>query len=247
MKKLIYGNFKMNTTIADVEAYAEAFLPLVQDCKNEIAIFPPYTNLMFAKQKLTASKVLLGAQNVASEPKGAYTGEVSAEMLKGVGVNIVLVGHSERRKLFAEKNETINKKIKESLSAGLKIVLCVGETKTERFNNKYKQVIQKQLSEALKGLYENELKNIIIAYEPVWSIGTGEVPTTKQIEQAVQIARQQVATDFSPLTGKNVKVVYGGSVNSINAKQFANINGVNGLLVGGASLKPEEFAKICNI
>lgn len=247
MKKLIYGNFKMNTTIADVEAYAEAFLPLVQDCKNEIAIFPPYTNLMFAKQKLTASKVLLGAQNVASEPKGAYTGEVSAEMLKGVGVNIVLVGHSERRKHFAEKNETINKKIKESLSAGLKIVLCVGETKTERFNNKYKQIIQKQLSEALKGLYENELKNIIIAYEPVWSIGTGEVPTTKQIEQAVQIARQQVSTDFSPLTGKNIKVVYGGSVNSINAKQFANINGVNGLLVGGASLKPEEFAKICNI
>lgn len=247
MKKAIYGNFKMNTTIQTIDEYFDEFLPLVQACKNEIAVFPPYTNLTFAKQKLTASKVLLGAQNVASEAKGAYTGEVSAEMLKSVGVNVVIVGHSERRKLFAEKNDAINRKIKEALSSGLKIVLCVGETKTERFNNKYKQVLQKQLSEALKGLYENELKNIIIAYEPVWAIGTGEVPLLKQVEQASQIIKAEISSEFTLLAGKNIKVLYGGSVNCSNAKQFANANGISGLLVGGASLVPQEFAKICNI
>ena len=237
----------MNTTIKDVENYTETFLPLVATCKNEIAIFPPFTNLMFAKQKLTASKVMLGAQNVSAEPSGAYTGEISASMLKSVGANIVLVGHSERRKLFLEKNELINKKIKEALSQGLKVVLCVGETKTERANKKYIQVLQKQILEAVKGLYENELKNIIIAYEPVWAIGTGVVPSVKQIEEVAQAIKTIICTDYSTNASKNIKILYGGSVNSANAKQFACAVGINGLLVGGASLNATEFAKICNI
>ena len=247
MKKIIYGNFKMNTTIKDIEKYCEEFLPKVLSSKNEIAIFPPFSNLMYAKQKLTSSKVLLGAQNVSSEPKGAFTGEVSACMLKNVGVNLVLVGHSERRKIFAEKNEIINKKIKESLSLGLKVVLCVGETKTERTNNKYKQIVQKQISDALKGLYENELKNIIIAYEPVWAIGTGVVPNVKQVEEMSSIIKEEISNEYSLTAGKNVKILYGGSVNSSNAKQYSSIKGINGLLVGGASLNSEEFAKICNV
>lgn len=247
MKKLIYGNFKMNTTIKQIENYTEDFLHLIQNCKNEIAIFPPFTNLMFAKQKLVSSKVLLGAQNVSAEEKGAYTGEISAEMLKSVGVDVVIVGHSERRKLFNEKNEFINKKIKQALSNGLKIVLCVGETKTERSCNKYKQVIQKQILECIKGLYENELKNIIIAYEPVWAIGTGIVPSSKQVEEMANIIRETIANEYSKNAIKSIKVLYGGSVNSSNAKQFANIDGINGLLVGGASLNAIEFAKICNI
>lgn len=247
MKKLIYGNFKMNTTIKQIENYTEEFLHLIQNCKNEIAIFPPFTNLMFAKQKLVSSKVLLGAQNVSSEEKGAYTGEISAEMLKSVGVDVVIVGHSERRKLFNEKNDAINKKIKQALSSGLKIVLCVGETKTERNNNKYKQIIQTQIADALKGLYENELKNIIIAYEPVWAIGTGVVPSAKQVEEITNIIREEVAGEYSKNAIKSIKILYGGSVNSSNAKQFANIEGISGLLVGGASLNAQEFAKICNI
>ncbi len=247
MKKLIYGNFKMNTTIKEVETYTEKFLPLVENSKNEIAIFPPFTNLMFAKQKLTNSKIILGAQNVSSEPSGAFTGEVSAKMLKSVGVGVVIIGHSERRKIFAEKNEVINKKIKEALSLGLKVVLCVGETKTERNGKRYKQVIQKEVLEALKGLYENELKNIIIAYEPIWSIGTGELPSVKQIEEVANIIRDEVSSEYTASAGKNIKILYGGSVNSSNAKQFGYINGINGLLVGGASLKPDEFALICNI
>lgn len=247
MKKLIYGNFKMNTTLKDIENYTETFLPKVVNSKNEIAIFPPFTNLMFAKQKLTNSKILLGAQNVSSETSGAYTGEVSACMLKSVGVNVVIVGHSERRKIFLEKNELINKKIKEALSQGLKVVLCVGETKTERTNNKYKQVVAKQIAEGLKGLYENELKNIIVAYEPIWAIGTGMVPNAKQIEEVATAIREEISNEYSINASKNIKILYGGSVNSSNAKQFAYVTGINGLLVGGASLNTEEFAKICNI
>lgn len=247
MKKLIYGNFKMNTVLKDIETYTEKFLPQIENCKNEVAIFPPFTNLMFAKQKLTASKVLLGAQNLSYDEKGAYTGEVSGEMLKAVGVNVVLIGHSERRKLFGEKNDIINKKIKQALSKGLKIVLCVGETKTERANKKYKPIIQKQISEALKGLYENELKNIIVAYEPVWAIGTGIVPNNKQIEEVANIIREEIKNEYSQTSSKNIKILYGGSVNPTNAKQFAYAQGVNGLLVGGASLKPDDFAQICNI
>ena len=247
MKKLIFGNFKMNMDIKQTEEYSDGLLPKIANSKNEIAIFPPFTNLMFAKQKFTSSKVLLGAQNLSSEINGPFTGEVSASMLKNVGVNYVLVGHSERRKLFLEKNETLNKKIKMALSQGLKVVLCVGETKYERTNKKYKEVIEKEISEGLKGLYENELKNIIIAYEPVWAIGTGLVPNNKQIEEIAKIIREEISKEYNSSAGKNIKILYGGSVNSQNAKQFACLDGINGLLVGGASLKIDEFAKICNI
>ncbi|MBE7075021.1 MAG: triose-phosphate isomerase [Clostridiales bacterium] len=246
MKKLIYGNLKMNFNLKDMENYCELFLKKVEQSKNEIAIFPSFTNLMFTKQKLTASKVLLGAQNLSSEVSGAYTGEISADMLKSVGAELVIVGHSERRKLFLEKNETINKKIKQALSQGLKVVLCVGETKYERQNRKYKMALEKIISETLKGLYENELKNIIIAYEPIWAIGTGVLPTVKEIEEAANIIRNQVSVEFTSQAAKNLKLLYGGSVNTQNCKQFLGANGINGLLVGGASLKADEFAKICN-
>lgn len=247
MKKYIFGNFKMNMDIKQTEGYIEGFLPKITNSKNEIVIFPAFINLMFAKQKLTSSKVLLGAQNLSNEQSGAYTGEVSASMLKSVGVNYVLVGHSERRKMFLEKNEIINKKIKMALSQGLKVVLCVGETKYERTNKKVNEVIEKEISEALKGLYENELKNIIIAYEPIWAIGTGLVPNTRQIEEVAKIIREEITKEYSQTASKNIKILYGGSVNGQNAKQFAFADGINGLLVGGASLKVDEFAKICTI
>ena len=247
MKKYIFGNMKMNMTLKDIEIYIEKFLPLVSASKNEVAIFPSFVNLMFAKQKLTASKVLLGAQNVYSEPYGAYTGEVSAEMLKAVGVSYVIIGHSERRKLFLEKNDTINTKIKQSLGQGLKVVLCVGETKYERQSKKFKQVLEREISEALRGLYENELKNIIIAYEPIWSIGTGKLPTQKEVERVSGIIRNEIKQEYSETASKNIKILYGGSVNSQNAKTFSSIPGINGLLVGGASLVAEEFAKIANV
>lgn len=247
MKKYLLGNLKMNMDLKQTEKYIESFLPLVENSKNEIVIFPAFTNLMFAKQKLTSSKVNLGAQNMSSEPSGAFTGEVSGLMLKSVGANYVLIGHSERRKYFLEKSDVVNKKIKEALGQGLKVVLCIGETKYERQNKKYKQVLEKEIVDSFKGLYENELKNIIIAYEPVWSIGTGKLPTPKQIEEVATIIKEKIATEFSEKASKASKILYGGSINSQNAKTYGEIKGINGLLVGGASLEPKEFAKICNI
>lgn len=134
-----------------------------------------------------------------------------------------------------------------ALSQGLKVVLCVGETKYERQTKRYKESIEKEISEGLKGLYENELKNIVIAYEPIWSIGTGLVPTGKQIEEVAKIIRDEITKEYSLTASKNIKILYGGSVNAQNAKQFAYIDGINGLLVGGASLKADEFSKICNV
>ena len=168
-------------------------------------------------------------------------------LVHSVGVIYVLVGHSERRKYNYEKNDHINKKIKEAFKNGLKVVLCIGESKYERVNKKYKQVLQKEVSEALKGLYENELKNIIIAYEPVWAIGTGKLPEPKQIEESVAIIREQIQSEYSEKTAKSVKVLYGGSINAQNAKTYSEIKNINGLLVGGASLNVTEFSKICNI
>ena len=237
----------MNFNLKQTEEYLENFLPKVESSKNEIVLLPSFVNLMFTGQKLTSTKVSLGAQNVCSEASGAYTGEVSASMIKSVGATYVLVGHSERKKYFLEKNETINKKIKECLGQGLKVVLCVGESKYERTNKKHKQALEKQLFECLKGLYDNELKNIIIAYEPIWSIGTGILPKSKEVEEAVSYIRSIIKTEFSEKTASSIKILYGGSVNAENVKTFAALKGVNGLLVGGASIKPAEFAKICNV
>ncbi|MBE7082579.1 MAG: triose-phosphate isomerase [Clostridiales bacterium] len=247
MKKYIFGNLKMHFNLKQTEEYLENFLPKVESSKNEIVLCPSFVNLMFTGQKLTSTKVLLGAQNVASEASGAYTGEVSASMLKSVGATYVLVGHSERKKYFLEKNETINKKIQECLGQGLKVVLCVGESKYERANKKHKQSLEKQLCECLKGLYDNELKNIIIAYEPIYSIGSGVLPKAKEVEEAVSYIRSVIQAEFSEKTASSLKILYGGSVNAENVKTFAGIKGVNGLLVGGASIKPDEFAKVCNI
>lgn len=247
MKKFIFGNFKMNMTLKDTEEYIDKFLPLVNDSKNEIVIFPSYTNLMFANQKLTSTKIMLGAQNISSENSGCFNSQISASMIKSVGCRYVIIGHSESRKCFYEKNEMLNKKIQHALSQGLKVVFCLGETKYERTNKKTAQVLQKDILEAFKGIYENELKNIIIAYEPIWSIGSGLVLKNKDIEKSVEIIRKEIKNEFSEKASENIKILYGGSVDINNAKTIALIKGVNGLLIGKSSLNPKEFSDICNI
>lgn len=247
MAKYIFGNFKMNMDIKESTKYVEELLPLVKNSKNKIAIFPSFVNLMFVNQKLTASNVQLGAQDVSYDACGSHTGDVSAKMLKSVGTKYVIVGHSERRKSYYEKNETINKKIKQSLSEGLQVVLCIGETKYERQTKKVQQVIETDLLEALKGLYANELKNIIIAYEPLWAIGTGKLPLVKEVEKVIEIIKNKIKTEYSASAVKDVKILYGGSINSINVKNYINIKGIDGVLIGGASLNPVEFAKIANL
>ena len=242
MKKLFIANFKMNKTTSQIRNYINEFNDLIEKCSSEVYLFFPFTS--FHLKSNLNKKVGLGAQNVSEEEEGNLTGEISAKMLKDENVDLVLVGHSERRKLFHENNESINKKIKNCLKYGMKVVLCVGETKTKRNIKKTKQVLTTQIEEALSGIYENELKNIIIAYEPVWAIGTGNVATVSDIYGATKIIREIIIAHYSKKAGENQKIVYGGSINSQNSKQILKINEICGLLVGGASLNPKEFAKI---
>lgn len=247
MAKIIIGNFKMNTDIKDLSLYLEDFLPKIKERKTEVGLALPYTHLFLASQKLVSTNVKLGAQNVFYENNGAYTGEISPQMLKSISTDFVIIGHSERRILFNETNENINKKILKCLEHNLKMVLCVGETKTERKQNKTNQVLKKQIEYALKGVYENELKNIIIAYEPVWAIGTGLVATTKEIEKTIYDIREIIKGSFSEKASRSIKILYGGSANLSNYLPIIKIKGIDGLLVGGASLKSDEFAKMANL
>lgn len=242
--KVVIGNFKMNFTITETRKHLNAFVPLVEHSGIDVGLCLPYTSLAIAKRSLKDSNVLLGAQNVSEHDRGAFTGEISAEMLKDAGCKLVLVGHSERRKNCGEKDSVINLKIKQNLRHGLTSVLCIGENKRERINDLTRDVICKQLDDCLSGLYENELENIIIAYEPIWAIGTGEVATAKQVEEAVKIIRQEVARLYSENISKKIVVLYGGSVKPTNAKNFYEIKTLNGFLVGGVSLDPNAFAEL---
>lgn len=248
MVKTVIGNFKMNFTASETSEYLDKFLPLVSEIKDtNIALCVPYTSIITAVKKCKHSNVLIGAQNIHSEEKGAYTGEISGKMLKDIQTKIVLIGHSERRQYYKETDEIINKKIFQALKNGLTVVLCIGETKNERQNGKSNVVIEKQIRMALKDIYANELKSIIIAYEPVWSIGTGLTATEQQIKEMSTFIRKILQDMFNEDVAKQTKVLYGGSVNYNNAGKIFKIKNIDGALIGGASLLYEEFANICKI
>ena len=242
--KVVIANFKMNKTIRDTKEYIAELIPLITTNKVVVGICPPFTAIKSAEHKLKATNILLGAQNMHVEDKGAYTGEVSGEMIKEAGASFVILGHSERRSIYNENNILINKKIKKALKLGIKIVLCVGESLAERGQDKTEAVLNVQLSEGLKDVYANEMGNIIIAYEPVWSIGTGKVPTNEQIAQAMQNIKDTIKKLYNAQIANSTIVLYGGSVNENNSKDIASIKGVSGALVGGASLDAKKFAKI---
>lgn len=241
MEKLFIANFKMNKTTSEIEKYISEFQKLLPTIyKNKIVLCVPYCALGLNKTE----RICLGAQNVFEEEKGSFTGEISAEMLKDLGAEYVLVGHSERRKHFHETNQNVNKKIKLLLKHGLKVVLCVGEKRAERNSGKTNQILKTQIEEALCGIYENELSSIIIAYEPVWAIGTGKVATNADIYNATKLIKDIISSHYSQKAGNSQKIVYGGSINSTNSKLILQTTGITGLLVGGASLCPKEFSKI---
>lgn len=243
-KKVVIANFKMNKTIRDTKEYIAELIPLVENSKTIIGICPPYTAIKSAQRKLKATSIYLGAQNMHVEDKGAFTGEVSGEMIKEAGATFVLLGHSERRNLYKENNSLINNKIKKALKLGLKIVLCIGESLAERGQDKIDVVLQTQLSEGLKDVYANEMSNIIIAYEPVWAIGTGKVPTIDQIGKAMDSIRNIIKKLYNKQIADDIIVLYGGSVSENNSKEIAQIKGVDGALVGGAALDAKRFARI---
>lgn len=245
-KKVIAGNWKMNMLPNEAIKFIEDLTPLVKDTENEVILCVPYTDLFYALLTAQGTNIKIGAQNMHFEESGAYTGEVSAKMLKSINVEYVIIGHSERRQYFNETDETVNKKIKSAFANELKPIVCVGETLEERETGKTAEIITKQTELALEGLTNEQVANTIIAYEPIWAIGTGKTATSEDANNSVKEIRKKIEEIYGQETASRVIIQYGGSVKSSNAKELFEMSDIDGGLVGGASLKAEEFSKIVN-
>ena len=245
-RKVIAGNWKMNMLPNEAINFIEELTPLVSDTKNEVILCVPYTDLFYSLLNVQGTNIKIGAQNMHWEEKGAYTGEVSPNMLKSINVEYVIIGHSERRQYFNETDESVNKKVKAAFANGLKPIVCVGETLEQREANKTAEIITKQTELALKGLTEEQVKETIIAYEPIWAIGTGKTATSEDANNSIKDIRNKIAEIYGQNVANGVIIQYGGSVKSKNAKELFTMSDIDGGLVGGASLDPEEFSKIVN-
>ena len=249
MRKLIVaGNWKMNTGIEEGTKLAEdinKYLSTKNLPENKkVIIAPPYTHLYPVSKVIDPSKLILSAQNCASTENGAFTGEVSAKMLQEIGVNVVILGHSERRAYFKEDNETLLKKVKIALKYGFDIIFCVGESLEQRENNKHFDVIKEQISETIFKLNKDEFKKVIIAYGPVWAIGTGKTATPDQAQEIHEFIRNKIKENFDENIADSTTILYGGSCKPSNAKEIFSKKDVDGGLIGGAALKCEDFSKI---
>jgi triosephosphate isomerase (TIM) len=241
-KKFIAGNWKMNTTVDEAVALAKAVVEKMGKVIDvDIAICPPYISLKAVSDVVKGSSVKLGAQDVHWEAKGAYTGKVSCAMLKSVGVEYVIIGHSEQRQYFHETNETVNKKVKAALAAGLLPIVCVGETLDERKTGKLFSIIEAQTKGAFAGVSRADALKCTIAYEPVWAIGTGEVATPQQANEMHVFIRKQVAGLYDGEAADKMRIQYGGSMKPDNAKALLALSDVDGGLIGGAALKADDF------
>lgn len=245
-RKVIAGNWKMNMLPNEAMAFIEELAPLVKNTENEVILCVPYTDLFYSLLTAQETNIKIGAQNMHFEESGAYTGEVSGKMLKSIGVEYVIIGHSERRQYFAETDESVNKKIKAAFLNGLKPIVCVGETLEQREEGKTVEIITKQTQLALDGLTNEQVENTIIAYEPIWAIGTGKTATSEDANNSIKEIRNKIGKIYGQNTADRVIIQYGGSVKSSNAKELFEMSDIDGGLVGGASLKAEEFSKIVN-
>ena len=244
-KPFIAGNWKMFKTIPEaLELVRELNEASSELTEAEIVVIPPFTALNDIKNTLHGSSIQIGAQNLFWEEKGAYTGEISAPMLKDAGCKYVVIGHSERRQYFGETNETVNKKIKASLAHELLPIMCIGESLEEREKGKTINKIETQIIEGLEGLEKEEISQIIIAYEPIWAIGTGLTATPNQAEDVHRFIRNKLAENYGNETGSCAIILYGGSVKPANSYSLLLEEDINGALVGGASLNSESFIEI---
>ena len=245
-KKVIAGNWKMNMLPNEAMAFIETLAPMVKNTQNEVILCVPYTDLFYSLLTSQGTNIKIGAQNMHFEEKGAYTGEVSAQMLKCIGVEYVIIGHSERRQYFAETDETVNKKVTTALQNELNPIVCVGETLEQRENGKTEEIITTQTKLALEGISSEDVKKVIIAYEPIWAIGTGKTATSEDANNSVKAIRNEIAKLYGNNIAEEIIIQYGGSVKSSNAKELFTTSDIDGGLVGGASLKADEFSKIVN-
>ena len=243
-KAIIAGNWKMNKTAAQAAELIAELLPEVSGAGCEVVICTPFTDLPVAVSKTAGSNVAVGAQNLHFEESGAFTGEISAGMLTELGVQYVIVGHSERRQYFGETDKTVNLRLRAGLKAGLKVILCVGESLEQRQQGITSELVAMQTKIALQDVSAEELKNVIIAYEPVWAIGTGLTATAQQAQEVCHTIRQVVAGLYSAADAEAMTIQYGGSMNARNADELLAQPDVDGGLIGGASLKAPDFAAI---
>lgn len=244
-KPLIAGNWKMYKTAHEARSASARLRDLVGDLPQvDVMIAPAFTALVPVAQVLEGSPIAVGAQNCHWEREGAYTGEVSPHMLRAVGCTHVLIGHSERRQYFQETDESVNKKIHAALAAGLIPVLCVGETQNERDDGRTLSVLDRQVGEGLKGIHAEQARHVVIAYEPVWAIGTGRTATREQAQEAHAFIRDKFRSLFGEKLANGLRILYGGSVKPENIRELMEMPDIDGALVGGASLDPDTFAKI---
>ncbi|MFN7133461.1 MAG: triose-phosphate isomerase [Myxococcales bacterium] len=244
--QVIAGNWKMHKNVAEAQSLVRELrnlLGVVRD-RVEIAVAPPFTALHPVAKALEDSNIKLAAQNVHWEPQGAFTGEVSVGMLKEVGCSFVIVGHSERRQYFGETDETVNKRAQAALKGGLLPIICIGETLQEREGGKTLEVVGRQLKGALAGIQAQDVARLVLAYEPVWAIGTGKTASTTQAQEVHAFIRKTLASLYDGKTAEQTRIQYGGSVKPENAAELLGQPDIDGALVGGASLKADDFAKI---
>jgi triosephosphate isomerase len=246
-KCIVVANWKMNLLISESTSLVKSILDKIDPNENiEIGLAPPFTALSSLKNQLSGTNLLLGGQNIYSENQGAFTGEVSAEMLKDVGCDFVILGHSERRIYFEEDDQFINKKVKIALESNLNIIFCIGESLEQRDEGKTESIVKSQLINGLKGISDADMKNIIIAYEPVWAIGTGKNAKPEQAQSVHKYIRDVISQSWSEETSNGIRIQYGGSVNPENSRDILNQNDIDGALIGGASLDADSFCAIIN-
>ena len=243
-KPIIAGNWKMNNTASEGVALVNAIAPLVKDAICDVVVCVPAIDIPAVSAALKGTNIKLGAENVHFAEKGAYTGEISASMLLEYGVEYVIIGHSERRQYFAETDETVNKRTLTAIKAGLIPIVCVGESLEERETGKTEAVLEQQLRVGLKDI--EDPTQIVIAYEPVWAIGTGKTATAEQADETIAFIRKTVGDMFCPKCAEKVRIQYGGSMNAGNCKELMAKEQIDGGLIGGASLKAPDFAAIVN-
>lgn len=243
-KPIIAGNWKMNMTPSQGVKLVEELKPLVSGADCDVVVCVPATDIYAVGQAVKGSNIHLGAQNVHFAESGAYTGEISADMLKELGVEYVVIGHSERRQYFGETDETVNKRTLTAVAKGLIPIVCVGETLEQRESGETEKVLERQIKVGLKGI--DDINKIVIAYEPVWAIGTGKTATSEQANETIGFIRKTLAENFCEKCASEVRIQYGGSMKPGNAKELMAMDEIDGGLIGGASLKAADFAAIVN-
>ncbi|HLA29017.1 MAG TPA: triose-phosphate isomerase [Syntrophales bacterium] len=248
IRPLIVGNWKMHKTIAEAVDFVSRLKEMIREpLGKQVAVAPPFTALYPVADALKETGICLAAQNVSDREEGAYTGEVSARMLVDAGCRFVIIGHSERRAFFSEDDNLINRKIKAALKYSLQPILCIGETLSERESGRTFEVVERQIKGGLKGADASDAARMVMAYEPVWAIGTGKTASSEQAAEVHVFIREAVDGEYGKDISRNMPVIYGGSVNTANIDALMAKEGINGVLVGGASLDAESFARIVRV